>query len=263
MEPYTNWNGRQIADFVKSGKRLEIPRETPKEIAALITACWDQDPSNRPQFSQTIVPSLTQIYEKLAKEGSNGSLPQLPLGVSASASTSSYPHQQPITLVQNNSFSSSSAYPFNNGNLMNSSGSSKSPSPGNSPNVGVPPYIPISGNAPLPPGNLYAIGWCGEISRDDAVKLLQKYPKGCFLVRWSSKQKCFVVSYNAVNGVKHIDSIWLKDNHIEVLRADNSRPVYKTMEEYISTLREQEKILGEAIKIQLPNTNDDNIYDKA
>lgn len=247
--PYCEWQGRQIADFVRSGKRLDVPKDIPRELSALIQACWDQNPDHRPQFSATIVPCLTQIYDKLVKE--TPPLGQQPIAVAPSSLSQttvlpSLPKQQPMTT--NNSFSSSSSfYPVNGGS------------------GGIMPTIPVVNvGVPSPPGDLVAIGWCGEISREDAIKKLQSYPRGAFLVRWSSKQKCFVVSYNSpVGTVKHIDSIWLKDNRVEVLRADNSRPIFNTMLEYISTLREQEKILTDPIRIQLPTPpNADDIYDK-
>ncbi|BFU20333.1 tyrosine kinase, putative [Entamoeba histolytica HM-1:IMSS-B] len=44
-----NWD---IADFINSGKRLAIPSSVPKEMADLITNCWNQDPSARWTFQQ-------------------------------------------------------------------------------------------------------------------------------------------------------------------------------------------------------------------
>jgi len=40
--------------------RPRIPVGTPHEIKALITTCWDNDPSNRPSFSQ-ILEALTAL----------------------------------------------------------------------------------------------------------------------------------------------------------------------------------------------------------
>jgi len=70
-EPYntdkfkTPW---QIAQFVTAGNRLEIPKSFPPEIADLITKCWDNDPSARPNFDY-----CAEVFTKLCSFiGSSG-----------------------------------------------------------------------------------------------------------------------------------------------------------------------------------------------
>jgi len=57
VEPYDTNEFRapwQIAQFVTAGKRLEIPKNFPDEITELITKCWDNDPSARPNFEHCV-----------------------------------------------------------------------------------------------------------------------------------------------------------------------------------------------------------------
>jgi len=57
QEPYDSDKFRtpwQIAQFVTAGNRLEIPDSVPKEITGLITKCWDNDPSARPNFDYCV-----------------------------------------------------------------------------------------------------------------------------------------------------------------------------------------------------------------
>jgi len=68
IPPYSNYDSREIASFVRAGKRLEIPKDMPREIIALIQSCWDQNPSDRPDFSHSIVPLLTKTHENLLKK---------------------------------------------------------------------------------------------------------------------------------------------------------------------------------------------------
>jgi serine/threonine-protein kinase CTR1 len=88
--PYDKFNGRgmaqdqrhltlfvEIASFVIAGKRFEIPKETNQNIAALIAACWDQDPTNRPEFAQ-----ISKALDALAKSTSSSSR-GLPVSLSA------------------------------------------------------------------------------------------------------------------------------------------------------------------------------------
>ena len=40
---------------VASGYRPNIPSEMPEEIAGIITACWAQEPSDRPSAAEVLV----------------------------------------------------------------------------------------------------------------------------------------------------------------------------------------------------------------
>lgn len=41
-----------LIQHLESGKRLEIPKQTPNSIAVIIANCWKADPFNRPTFQQ-------------------------------------------------------------------------------------------------------------------------------------------------------------------------------------------------------------------
>ncbi|ELR21039.1 protein kinase domain containing protein [Acanthamoeba castellanii str. Neff] len=59
--PYDeNMTGQEIRDAVCSGVRPKIPASCPPRLAALMQACWDNDPSVRPTF-QKIVDELNVI----------------------------------------------------------------------------------------------------------------------------------------------------------------------------------------------------------
>lgn len=60
-----------IQNFVKEGKRLEIPKSVPRQIRVLIERCWDQEPNNRPDFG-SIVKDLEALYQNYLKDGSGG-----------------------------------------------------------------------------------------------------------------------------------------------------------------------------------------------
>ncbi|ELP92222.1 protein serine/threonine kinase, putative [Entamoeba invadens IP1] len=54
----------QIPDFINKGNRLPKPANVSNEMFAIVQACWDQTPKNRPT-TQTILERLNQIEEKL------------------------------------------------------------------------------------------------------------------------------------------------------------------------------------------------------
>eukprot|EP01114_Cavostelium_apophysatum_P012634 TRINITY_DN2878_c0_g1_i1.p1 TRINITY_DN2878_c0_g1~~TRINITY_DN2878_c0_g1_i1.p1 ORF type:complete len:725 (+),score=176.38 TRINITY_DN2878_c0_g1_i1:247-2421(+) len=270
--PYDKWDSREIAKFVTSGKRLPIPDNTPPEIAQLIVSCWENEPSSRPQF-KNVVQILQKMEESLKntrgsssstlsfRESSsaiNGSLsPGSQLHSSNESSQSSYntgsATQNPIapqsmlTLTQSNSFggNQSSGHVSMSQMPIASIGSSAS----SLPSVGSPTSSSSYRAIPTPPGrDMDAIGWHLDITRESATEKLQNTSRGSFLVRWSPARNSFVLSYQSGNGVKHIDSIYPKDGKVEVLRADNSRPMYDTMWDYIVTLRDIEKIVTVAVR---------------
>jgi hypothetical protein len=115
-------------------------------------------------------------------------------------------------------------------------------------------------NVPVPPGDLSQIGWCGDLSREAAADKLKGHPVGTFLIRYSPARNCYVLSYNAPgNGVKHIDSIWLENGQITVLRQDQSKPKYPTMYEYIDSLRTMEKLITSPISFE--DTLNSSVYE--
>jgi sterile alpha motif and leucine zipper containing kinase AZK len=58
--PFKGASESIINAFVKAGDRLEIPRDTPVEFAALITQAWAQDPLQRPSC-QEMITSIMQV----------------------------------------------------------------------------------------------------------------------------------------------------------------------------------------------------------
>ncbi|KAK0400695.1 hypothetical protein QR680_015403 [Steinernema hermaphroditum] len=48
--PYPGFSNQEVRDKVMSMYRMEPPRTTPKLIAELIQACWQQNPKDRPDF---------------------------------------------------------------------------------------------------------------------------------------------------------------------------------------------------------------------
>ena len=54
-EPWADLSSVQVVGAVGFGKaRLPIPDSVPPPIAALIEACWAEDPARRPDFGSTI-----------------------------------------------------------------------------------------------------------------------------------------------------------------------------------------------------------------
>lgn len=64
QQPWRNLNPTQVVAAVGfKGKRLEIPKNVTWEVAALIEACWADDPWKRPPFSY-IMEFLQQEIER-------------------------------------------------------------------------------------------------------------------------------------------------------------------------------------------------------
>lgn len=67
IEPYSSSDGEdlsnvwKIAEFVANGKRMSIPESVDAAAQNLIRNCWEQDPHNRPTFSD-IVNILSEMY---------------------------------------------------------------------------------------------------------------------------------------------------------------------------------------------------------
>jgi len=220
--PYNNWEKRAIADFVVQGKRLEIPKGTNPRIVSLIGACWDAIDENRPDFTPTIVPTLEDVLAKT---------PTTPKPVSPEPIVN---HSQSQSQLQASLSKGSIPSPML-GHSASNSGSVSS--------VTVPP----------PRCDLQKIGWWGDIEREVAEEKLKAYPRGYFLIRYSPRRKCYVLSYNGPAGVKHIDSISLNPltGFIEVVRIDGTKPSFPTMLDYVISLRTVEKLITDPVPIKL------------
>jgi len=223
--PYDKYTILEIADFVRNGKRLEIPNSVPSGIRELITACWHQDPHERPKFAKIIVSLNSMMKEHKPKESS--------LVLSRSTSAQSF---------STNGSSSASPVP-SSPEPMKLSASARS-------------FDPSDFVIPVPPGDLNEIAWCGDISRKMAETRLEKEEIGTFLTRWSERQKSFVVSFKATPTlIRHIDSIWLNDNVIVAMRRDNTRKNFSSMLEYIRTLQKYEQISRPLSSIRVRPSN--------
>nr|XP_043611427.1 serine/threonine-protein kinase CTR1 [Erigeron canadensis] len=66
--PWSNLNANQVVLAVGSKqKRLEIPHDVNRQVAALIEACWANDPWKRPSFA-SIMESLRQLIKPLTPQ---------------------------------------------------------------------------------------------------------------------------------------------------------------------------------------------------
>uniref|UniRef100_A0AC35FJP5 Tyrosine-protein kinase n=1 Tax=Panagrolaimus sp. PS1159 TaxID=55785 RepID=A0AC35FJP5_9BILA len=63
-EPYPGWTNIQTrAKIVVNDYRMDMPKETPKPVAALVSTCWLKDPEKRPDFA-TIFKRLKELNKK-------------------------------------------------------------------------------------------------------------------------------------------------------------------------------------------------------
>jgi hypothetical protein len=103
----------------------------------------------------------------------------------------------------------------------------------------------FNNNIILPQGDLNAIGWRGAIERDDAAALLKGMPVGTFLTRWSTRNRCYVVSYvkvdnpnsNNNNNIRHVGYIEPCDGLSTVRKADGSNMEEKSLHENVGVLQ--------------------------
>lgn len=91
------------------------------------------------------------------------------------------------------------------------------------------------------------VGWCGEISRQEAEDRLKGAPDKTFLTRWSSRPGSYVLSYNNGLFFDHIAHIKPKDGHIVVCKTDNSTSSFKDLTEYIRKMKHI-KVIGNPVQ---------------
>ncbi|CAM0946183.1 unnamed protein product [Alopecurus aequalis] len=66
--PWSGLNPMQVVGAVGfQNRRLEIPKEVDPQVASIIYSCWDNDPSERPSFSQLLSP-LKKLQRLLVTE---------------------------------------------------------------------------------------------------------------------------------------------------------------------------------------------------
>ena len=68
--PYYKLADAEMREHIVSGKRPKIPRKVPGKLSKMITACWNQDPTRRPDWSSIIEDWL---YKGVEFSGTNKS----------------------------------------------------------------------------------------------------------------------------------------------------------------------------------------------
>lgn len=66
LQPYYGMSHEEVIRYIKDGKYLSAPPNTPDPIYALMKLCWQRKPSNRPKFA-VIYKTLVQMQEQMAK----------------------------------------------------------------------------------------------------------------------------------------------------------------------------------------------------
>ena len=61
-------NVQTRAKIVCQNYRMEMPKECPKQIAALLLTCWDKDPTKRPDFAK-IHRTLKELKDRSQQGG--------------------------------------------------------------------------------------------------------------------------------------------------------------------------------------------------
>lgn len=75
--PWRNLDPRQVVEAVAfKGKRLEIPSNVNPQVAALIEACWANEPRKRPSFA-SIMDYLQQLISYSTDQPVHGHIPQV------------------------------------------------------------------------------------------------------------------------------------------------------------------------------------------
>lgn len=60
QEPYNHMEQEwEIASFVASGQRLDLPEDMPAELAELVGRCWAHNPADRPVFEEIGMTTVT------------------------------------------------------------------------------------------------------------------------------------------------------------------------------------------------------------
>ena len=67
LQPYYGMTHEEVVEFLKEGKNLVCPEDTPVQVYNLMLKCWTRKPSNRPKF-QTIHNIITSLYEEMLND---------------------------------------------------------------------------------------------------------------------------------------------------------------------------------------------------
>ena len=55
LEPYPGLKSSQMEDLLSVGYRMESPDHCPPRVYDLMRHCWENEPDNRPTFSEVII----------------------------------------------------------------------------------------------------------------------------------------------------------------------------------------------------------------
>eukprot|EP01137_Pigoraptor_chileana_P014620 Opistho-2@69473 len=54
-KPYAGIDNFALAGFLEQNKRLDPPKNSPKEIHDIVSSCWRKHPETRPTFTQLVI----------------------------------------------------------------------------------------------------------------------------------------------------------------------------------------------------------------
>lgn len=66
LQPYYGMTHEEVVEYLKDGKNLVCPENTPQQIYDLMLKCWGRKPSHRPRF-QMLYKSISAFHEELTK----------------------------------------------------------------------------------------------------------------------------------------------------------------------------------------------------
>lgn len=67
LQPYYGMTHEEVVQFVKNGKVLACPENTPKQVYDLMKMCWNNKPTSRPLFHH-LLKSLNSLYDDYQKK---------------------------------------------------------------------------------------------------------------------------------------------------------------------------------------------------
>jgi len=181
-EPYTDFkNSWDIARFVTSGKRLEIPPKAGALMAHLIKTNWDQEPQNRLSFGD-IVQEL-QSYVNVKKYGADEKADNSPEGTEAEAA--SYGFGARVGESRGMSAGRSSIYQTNSNSNQNSRNTSRNTSKNTAKNTSAYDFPP-PGDSRNSTKDGYSAGQAMPEEEKGIKAKLKKAPKN---VTWDKKEE--------------------------------------------------------------------------
>ncbi|KAL4236587.1 hypothetical protein ACF0H5_004972 [Mactra antiquata] len=67
LQPYYGMTHEEVVEYLKEGKNLVCPENTPQQVYELMLKCWNRKPTNRPKF-QLLHNALSALHEELTKK---------------------------------------------------------------------------------------------------------------------------------------------------------------------------------------------------